>query len=60
MSTYDIYCIFMISLSMFIGMGLCSLVTVFIVTRKSFLRWSFRKGMELGKEMAQELEEPAE
>lgn len=38
------------ALSMFIGMGLYSIVATYVITRKWFIRWAFMKGFECAKE----------
>lgn len=57
MSMYDLYAIFMISVSMFIGMMACSLVSTFIVTRKCVLRWIMKRSAKMTVEMQSELED---
>ena len=57
MSIRDIQAIFMIAFAMFIGMGLYGLVATFVVTRKKFIRWAFKKGVELAQEEEELVEE---
>lgn len=55
MSMYDLYAIFMISFSMFIGMMASTLVLTFIVTRKCVFRWIMKRSAKMTVEMQSEL-----
>ena len=57
MSMYDVYAIFVISFSMFIGMMACTLVSTFIVTRKCVFRWIMKRSAKMTVEMQSELED---